>query len=664
MLTSSFHPTFILRLAALALLPLAARAAVRLPSLVGSHMVLQRERPVPVWGWASPGEAVQVTFRGRTYPASLPAADGRWQVLLPPTPAGGPYQLTVQGATGPALVLDDVLVGDVWLASGQSNMQFKVKDPNPGGYQPVRDAAQEIAAANYPRLRMLTVDQALAYRPQAEVGSTSWQVCSPATVAGFSAVAYFFGRDLLLHYQVPIGLVVSSWGGTPAEAWVSAEGLQPLPEFAPVLADFAQRPTLLADDQRAYEARQRDPTTYGRLHDRGYLPSGGTWAAPSFDARAWPTLPVPGAWESQPGLRTYDGVVWLRKELALPATAAGQPLTLSLGQIDDADSTWFDGHLVGYTEGYGKVRTYQVPAALVQAGRHVVAVRVVDTGGGGGLTGGAALQATGAGFSQSLAGPWQYQQGLAPAAVPQPPYPGGAPQAPSVLYNAMINPLLPLALKGVIWYQGESNAGRAAQYRRLLPALITDWRQRFNQPALPFLVVQLANFLAAQPEPGPSAWAELREAQAAALALPGTGLATAIDLGEANDIHPHNKQAVGQRLALAARRVVYADKKVTASGPTYASVAVAGPAARLRFTNLGGGLVVKGDVLRGFAVAGADQHFYWATAKVVGKEVVVSSPQVPHPVAVRYDWADNPDGTLYNRAGLPALPFRTDTWPE
>ena len=651
--------------ASLALVPLGAHATVRLPPLVGSHMVLQRGRPVPVWGWAAPGEAVSVTFRGQAYRASAPDAQGRWQATLPATPAGGPYALTIKGQN--TLELTDVLVGDVWLASGQSNMQFKVKDPNPNGYQPVQNADQEIAAATYPRLRLLTVSQALAYRPQAEVPATAWQVCSPATVAGFSAVAYFFGRDLLQQYQVPIGLVVSSWGGTPAEAWVSAEGLGALPEFGPALAGFAQRTTSLADDQRTYETRQRELLRNGRAHDRGYPPTGPSWATPDFDARAWPTMPVPGLWESQPGLGAYDGIVWLRKEIELPATAAGQPLTLNLGQIDDADSTYFNGQLVGHTAGYSAVRTYQVPAALVRAGRNVLVVRVVDTGGGGGLAGGPPLQAVGASGTLPLAGTWQYQLGLAPEDAPQPPYPGGGPQAPSVLYNAMIAPLRPLALKGVIWYQGESNVGRAAQYQRLFPALITDWRRQFKQPDLPFLFVQLANYLPAQPEPGPSDWAELREAQTAALTLPRTGMATAIDLGVADDIHPHNKQAVGYRLALAARRVAYTDPAAPPDrGPTYAGLAVMGATARVRFApaTLGGGLVVKGSQLRGFAVAGADQQFHWATARLVGPEVVVESPQVPHPVAVRYDWADNPNGTLDNRAGLPAPPFRTDKWAK
>ncbi|WP_223649249.1 sialate O-acetylesterase [Hymenobacter psoromatis] len=653
---------FLLPLAApLALAAPAAQATVRLPALVGSHMVLQRDRPVPVWGWAAPGEAVSVTFRGQAYPASAPDASGRWQATLPPTPAGGPYELVVKGQN--TLELTDVLVGDVWLASGQSNMQFKVKDSYPGGYQPVQDADQEIAAANWPRIRFFTVNQAAAYRPQAEAAGTGWQVCSPATVAGFSAVAYFFSRGLYQQYQVPVGVVVSNWGGTPAEAWVSAEGLRELPEFGARLAAFAAKTTSLSDDQHAYDTQRRERLDNSRRYDKGYLLGGQTWAAPDFDARAWPTMPLPGPWETQPGLATYDGVVWFRKEIDLSARLAGQPLTLTLGKVEDADSTYFNGVKVGSGHDRDQPRSYVVPAGLVRAGRNVIVVRVLDRGGSGGIGGEPAqLALSGAGQTLPLAGPWQYQVGLPPQDQPVPPVPGGAQMAPATLYNAMIAPLQPFAFKGVIWYQGETNVERAAQYRTLFPALITDWRQHWGSE-LPFLFVQLANFQAALPQPAESDWAELREAQAGALRLPRTGMATAIDIGNPDDIHPHNKQEVGRRLVLAARHVAYGDNQLTYSGPTYASMTVVGAAVRLKFTHLGTGLDVKGPTLHGFAVAGADHQFHWATARIVGKEVEVQSPEVPRPVAVRYDWASNPDGNLANRAGLPAPPFRTDTWP-
>ncbi len=467
---------------------LGAQATVRLPALVGSHMVLQRGQPVPVWGWAAPGEQVVVSFLGHDYPAT-PDATGRWQATLPALPAGGPYTLVVEGQN--TITLDDVLVGDVWLASGQSNMELPLRDPHapaPGAYPLILNAEQEVAMANFPQIRQFTVKKVVAYQPQTEGEGSGWQVGSPATASGFSAVGYFFARDLYQRYRVPIGLISSPWGGTPAEAWVSPEALRQLPDFQAPVASLATRP-------------------------------------------------------------------------ARPDTLA-----------KDAQNT------------------------------------------------------------------------------------------PTVLYNGMIAPLQPYALKGIIWYQGESNVGRGAQYRTLFPALIRDWRTRWGRE-LPFIFVQLANFTKALPLPGPSAWAELREAQASALALPGTGMAVALDLGDPDDIHPANKQDVGHRLALAARQVAYGDKKVLAAGPTYQSMQVIGGQIQLKFSHVGKGLQLKSGTttLAGFAVAGADGQFHWAAATLAGRdEVVLTCAAVPAPVAVRYAWADNPLGNLYNSASLPATPFRTD----
>lgn len=637
-----------------------AHATVRLPSLVGSHMVLQRDKPLPVWGWAAPGETVRVTFRGQTYQAPAPDATGRWQVTLPATAAGGPYQLTVKGQN--TLVLQDVLVGDVWLASGQSNMQMPVKD-GPGGYPIVQNADQEVAAANFPNIRFYTVAQTVAYRPQAEVQGTGWQVCSPATVARLSAVAYFFGRDLYQRYHVPIGLLVSSWGGTPAEAWTSAEGLRAFPEFQAQIQDFAHRTTTPADDQRTFDTHMAEYRQALSSRDQGRSLGGQSWASPTYDAHAWPTMLLPAPWEETPGLSSYDGIIWFRKEIDLTAADVRQPLELDLGPIDDIDSTWVNGVPVGSTNVHNLPRAYPVLARAVHPGRNVIAVRVTDTGGGGGLYGKPdMLHLTTAARSLPLAGPWQYQVGIAPENLPKAPV-GNSPNPPTDLYNGMIAPLVPFAIKGAIWYQGENNVPHAEQYRTLLPALITDWRRHWGYE-FPFLFVQLANFLPAKSEPAESEWAELREAQAMTLSLPHTGMATAVDVGNPDDIHPTNKQEVGRRLALVARHVAYGDKAVVYSGPSYASLAITGGAARLTFTNLGGGLLAKDGELRGFAVAGADHQFHWATARIEGEQVVVQSTQVPAPVAVRYDWADNPAGNLYNKAGLPALPFRTDAWPE
>jgi sialate O-acetylesterase len=468
---------------------LAAQATVRLPALVGDHMVLQRNTKVPIWGWAAPGEQVTIVFQGKTYTA-MPDADARWQVLLPTADAGGPFQMTIKGQN--ELIIQDILLGDVWLASGQSNMELPLRDknaPSPNAYPLPLNAAQELAAANYPSIRQFTVKKVVAYQPQMENAGYDWKVCTPGTASSFSAVGYFFARDLFKRYHVPIGLISCPWGGTPAEAWVSAPALKKLTDFQATVAEIEQR----------------------------------------------------------------------------------------TGQSD---------------------------AVLKEP--------------------------------QNL---------------------------PSVLYNGMVAPLLPYAVKGVIWYQGESNVSRADQYRTLFPALIQDWRSKWGSE-LPFLFVQLANWTKALPEPAESDWAELREAQAQALGLPRTGMAVAVDLGEADNIHPANKQDVGHRLALAARKVAYGDQKVVAAGPTFQTMKVKGNRVQLTFTNVGGGLQVKGDgSLKGFAVAGADKQFYWAKAKRQGKTVTLTCDAVLTPVAVRYDWANNPDGNLYNKEGLPAVPFRTDQWP-
>ncbi|WP_310397776.1 sialate O-acetylesterase [Hymenobacter sp.] len=653
-----------MKILCLALLPLLlahepARATVRLPRLVGDHMVLQRDQPLPLWGWAGPGEAVSVTFRGKAYAATTGGPAGKWTVTLPPTPAGGPYALLIKGSN--EVRVADVLVGDVWLAAGQSNMEWPVRDAT--------GAAAEIAAATYPTIRRLDVPNVAALSPQAEFGGAGWQVCSPRTVGEFSAVAYFFARDLHQHNpRVPLGLITADWGGTPAEAWTSAPALRTHPDFAARVAVVtAAQPSILAQ-QADYRARVEAWQASPAGQDQGRRPGQLSWAAPGFSAANWPAMPLPGYWEGQAeALRDFDGVVWLRKEFTLTAAEAGQPAQLALARIDDDDSTWVNGVPVGGTRGYYPIRRYAVPGPVLQAGRNVIAVRVVDNGGGGGIWGAAAdMRLTTATRTVPLAGAWQYHPAYDPATQPPNPFPGGPEMLPTALFNGMIAPLLPYALAGVIWYQGETNAPRAEQYRTLFANLIRDWRAQWQRPALPFLFVQLAGYQPTGPEPAESAFAELREAQQLALALPATGMATAVDVGDSTDLHPRNKQAVGRRLALAARRVAYRETATVASGPVFTSLTVSGNTARLRFTNQGTGLVLKdagGPYLKGFALAGADRKFWWAQGEVQGDAVVLRCPAVPAPVAVRYAWGNMPFVNLYNREGLPAPPFRTDAWP-
>ncbi|UOR05958.1 sialate O-acetylesterase [Hymenobacter aerilatus] len=641
----------VLPLLAATLAATTTHAAVRLPKLVGDHMVLQRDKPLPIWGWADAGEAVTVMFKGKTYKATPTGDAGKWMVQLPATPAGGPYALVVKGQN--TITVHDVLMGDVWLASGQSNMEWPLREANNG--------AQEVAAANFPNIRLLDVPNAVASTPKTDFGGTGWHPCTPETVAGFSAVAYFFGRDLQKQYNVPIGLISSEWGGTPAEAWTSTEALGTLPDFKGKVAastgDIEQR-------QQAYAAQlaqwQRTPAA----HDQGRAAGHAPWSAAGVATPDWPTMPLPGPWEQHANLAALDGVVWFRKEVDLTAAEAGKPLTLHLSVIDDADSTWFNGTFVGTTNGYATPRAYTVPAALVKPGRNTIAVRVLDLGQGGGIWGKPEdLHLTTATRTLPLSGDWRYHIGVDNRLAPPNPFPGGAQNEPTLLFNAMIAPLIPYAIKGVIWYQGESNASRAAQYQKLFPTMIRDWRGRWQEGDFPFLFVQLANFQPDQDQPADYEWAELREAQRQTLSLPNTGMAVAIDIGNTNDIHPRNKQEVGRRLALAARRVAYNDKNVVYSGPTFEKMEPRGTTVRLTFSNLGGGLVLKdasGPYLKGFAVAGADRKFHWAQGRLEGNTLVLSSKEVSQPQAVRYDWSNSPTPNLYNKAGLPASPFQAN----
>ncbi len=618
--------------------------------LFTDHVVLQRDLPVPVWGWTEPGGRVKVTLAGQSVETTADD-QGKWMARLGPYPAGGPHAMAV---TGPKQAeVKDILVGDVWLCSGQSNMEWSVNHADRG--------PMEVAAADHPRIRLFTVPQKAAVEPQILVDA-AWEVCSPKAVAEFSAVGYFFGRDLQRELNVPIGLIDSSWGGTVAEAWASAGGLEPLGDFAGALGavraekDEEGKPPLRLDQAMAAWWKKNDPGSSEQP----------PWSDPRFDDTAWKSMDLPGHWEDR-GLANFDGIAWFRKEVELPQAWDGKELTLTLGAIDDRETTFVNGVEVGQTNRHDINRRYKVPAGVARGGRNVVAVRVLDTGGNGGFAGPKdEMRLTLAGDEKTepvaLAGAWAFRGSSPMGELSTPPdSPGSNPNRVTVLYNGMIAPLRPFPIKGAIWYQGEANAGRPAQYRRLLPAMIRDWRTQLESGEFSFFIVQLANFMRRKPEPGESQWAELREAQTlTAKNLPRTGLALAIDIGDAADIHPTNKQEVGRRLALEALAKTYG-KDVESSGPVFKAMESKEHAVRLSFDHLGGGLVAGGGgKLEGFAVAGEDGQFAWADATIEGDAVVVSSPKVEKPRAVRYAWADNPACNLYNQAGLPAVPFRTD----
>jgi len=634
----------------------AASAVPQLPflhPLFCDHMVLQRDRPVPVWGWTKPCAKIMVQMLGQTVTGQA-GQDGRWEVMVGPYPAGGPHVLTIHGPQ--SVTLSDVLVGDVWVCSGQSNMQMGIAE--------ARNAKDEIAAADNPQIRLCSVPMHIAFQPERTI-DLAWSVCTPASVStggwgGFSAAGYYFGRALQQELKIPIGLIHASWGGTVAEAWVSRVSLGKLPDFVKPLEEYDRDLATWSKGAAAYEEAL---AAWWKAHDPGSVTPHG-WESPMHDDADWKSMTLPTKWEDA-GLPDFDGVVWSRRTIIVPPSWAGHDLALHLGKIDDRDVTFVNGTRVGGLDNWEADRHYTVPGRLVQANHNVIAVRVLDTGGAGGLYGPAEdmwIAPANAGPVERIAitGPWRYRAtaDLSKHPIPQPM--DQNPNRVTVLSNGMIEPLIPFGIKGAIWYQGESNVGRAEQYARLLPALIGDWRARFRSGEFPFLIVQLANFTDPPAEPGDDAWAELREAQAkVAATLPGAGLAVAIDIGEAKDIHPKNKQEVGRRLALAALHGTYG-RTTEWSGPVFRSMTVTGGAARVSFDHAAGLKTADGSPVKGFAVAGAAGPFVWADAKVDGDAVVVSSPKVSAPVTVRYAWAANPVCNLVNGAGLPAVPFRTD----
>lgn len=626
---------------------------LQLARIFSDGMVVQRGARIPVWGWAAPGAVVTARFKG-SVARDMADSSGRWTVTFPASAAGGPYRLTVDAGSEHASV-GDVLVGDVWVAAGQSNMEFSLSVAN--------DAATEIVAAHDSSIREFKVPNSWAERPATDdVVGGSWAPADPQHVGAFSAVAYFFARELRRTQHVPIGIVNVTWGGSAIETWMSARTQGRSEESA---SEQIARERVRGDSVRkAMQAR------FGNVdHDQGLVNGVAVWAAPTSSDSGWAGIRVPALWESV-GYADLDGVAWYRTTVTLSADEAAHDAQLSLGPVDDDDITWVNGVEVGRTRGWNVPRNYRVPASALHAGANVIAVRVTDSGGGGGIYGPPEqLHLDVNGATHSLAGEWKFRVGEVGALAMDG---QRVNKIPAVVYNRMVYPLLPIAIKGVIWYQGESNANderQARAYRGQFQQLVTSWRQAWNggkEPSFPFLWVQLPNYM--HPDSTPTAsggsWPIQRESMAAALALPKTGQAITIDVGEENDIHPKNKLDVGKRLALVARKVAYGEK-VLASGPTYRSHVVRGDSVIVQLANVGGGLVsrAKDGSVGGFAIAGADHRFVWAKAKIEGNRVVVWSDQVPKPVAVRYAWANNPAGAnLYNREGLPAAPFRTDDW--
>ncbi len=626
-----------------------ATGQVKLPAIIRDSMVLQRNAPIKIWGWAADGEKVKLKFNNKTYNTKA-AANGRWQITLPAMKAGGPYVMLISGNN--TIRLKEILIGDVWLCSGQSNMvhQLNIHDVT---------YANEIVTANYPQVRQFLIPTLTSLQgPKEDLPAGGWTPAVGEAVRPFSAVAYFFAKRIHEKYKVPIGIINASVGGTPIEAWTSEEGLKDFPVMQSVIAknkDTAyvnglNRGALRANANRTVPLRDKGLTETPQWFETNYLP------------KAWHSINIPGYWEDQ-GIKDLNGVVWYRREIDIPASMTGKPAKVFLGRIVDADILYINGKQVGTTSYQYPQRRYAVSANLLTTGKNIFVIKVTNTGGKGGFVPDKPYLLFAGNDTIDLKGTWQYKVGevYMPRSAPAGSTGIAAQNQPAALYNAMLAPVINYAIKGFVWYQGESNTNRAAEYAKIQPAMIADWRSKWKRQDAPFLYVQLPGFMDYNYLPSQSQWAELREAQLRSLAVPSTAMVVAIDLGEWNDIHPDNKKDVGERLALAAQKIGYAEN-VVHSGPVYRSSIIDSNRIIISFDHIGSGLITKdGETPAEFAIAGADKKFTWAKTKIDGDKIIAWSADVPKPEYVRYAWADNPvNPNLYNKAGLPASPFRTD----
>jgi sialate O-acetylesterase len=662
----------------LSLVPHPLQADVRLPSIFSNHMVLARAESVPVWGKANPGERVRVTLAGHTVEA-VADADGCWRVDLNLQNCGpGPFEMTVDGNN--RITIHDAVVGDVWLASGQSNMEHLLRA--------TADADREIANSANPLLRQFSVKKAGSIRPADDcVGA--WSVAGRETAGDFTAVGYYFGKELQQTRKLPVGIIHASHGGTYIEPWTPADVFDRVPVFK-ASADALRR---WAKEYPAQKARfAADYTAWLRKHHREDVPckEPTRYADENAFTADWQTVNLPGK-VLDAGLPS-SGTFWIRRDVQVSTLLASQGFKVMIGPLEGDWQVYWNGDKIDamtqtQLPGKGFACYFAVPRDHIRSGKNTLAIRIFSPASPLVIAG----RSLWAG-PLDLDGKWLAKverslPELSPEEIASKPRQTFAPPEglPGTLFNAMIHPLVPYALSGVLWYQGENNVKRAYEYRIAFPTLIQGWREKWKREDLPFYFCQVCNNFAKPVQPAESAWAELRESQSLALQLPHTGQATTIDLGEAGDLHFRDKKTVGHRLFLIAEAQLLGHPAAF-SGPTFQSVAFAAGRARIRFDHTDGGLAAAtlpatysvktllgqaaplhrnrpGSELEGFAICGADRNWVWADGRIKGDCVVVWSDKVPQPIAVRYAWADNPICNLYNGAGLPASPFRTDTFP-
>ncbi len=623
----------------------AAQAQIKLPAVIRDSMILQRNEKINIWGWASKGEKVGIKFNGKTYKTRT-GNDGKWMLQLAPMKAGGPFTMEVSGKN--KITLHDILLGDVWLCAGQSNMEHQMK------LHSVK-YPEEIANANYTEIRQFKVPNVTnLVSPQNDLQGGSWKWADSTNVKDFSAVAYFFAKALYEKYHVPIGIINASWGGIPIEAMMSEKSLQSFPNILATVEKNKDTAYVNETNRKAFAAMRAMP----HPEDKGMTEK---WFDPSYAPKEWHRIAVPGFWEDE-GAKGLNGVVWYRREIDVPSSMTNVPAKVFLGRIVDADELYINGIKVGTTGYMYPQRRYPVPGGVLKPGKNLFVVRVTNNFGKGGFVPDKPYELIAGNDTIDLTGYWQYKVG----SINTPHHSFGSfgislQNQPTALYNSMIAPLVDYTIKGFLWYQGESNAGRPDEYAKLQPTMINDWRSKWQEGNLPFLFVQLPGFMDYNYLPSESQWAMFREAQAKSLSLPNTGMAVAIDIGEWNDIHPDLKKEVGDRLALAAEKIAYGEN-IVYSGPLYQSQAIQGNKIIISFTNTGSGLTTNDDEPPAeFAIAGADKKFVWANAQIDNDKVIVSNKDVPDPKYVRYAWADDPvNPNLINKEGLPTEPFRTD----
>ncbi|HZY81494.1 MAG TPA: sialate O-acetylesterase [Cyclobacteriaceae bacterium] len=619
---------------------------VRLPKIISDGVVLQRDRTIRIWGWASANEKITVAFNGKTRKASA-QADGKWSVEFPAMKAGGPFELTVTGKN--RITVKNILVGDVWVCAGQSNMvhQMDIHDVT---------YANDIITANYPAIRHFKVPTKTDLTGvSGDVGDAAWQSAIGEEVRPFSAVAYFFAVKIYEKYKVPIGLINASVGGTPIEAWISEQGFKEFPQHLKTIGQNKDTAYVNGIERR----RPRPVPPPSQPADKG-LSGPKPWYAVDYKPGNWRTINIPGYWEDQ-GIKDLNGVVWYRREIELPKSMEGKPARMFLGRIVDANKVYVNGTDVGTTTYQYPQRRYKIAPNILKAGKNVFVIKVTNFNGKGGFVPDKPYCVFTDTDTVDLKGYWQYKVGE--VFTPAPPAFQGinAQNQPTALYNGMVGPYINQGIKGILWYQGEANTGRATEYAGLQKALIVDWRERFSTPNAPFIYAQLPGFMDVNYLPSESEWATLRESQMKALSVLNSAMTVNIDLGEWNDIHPDNKKDVGERMALAALKLAY-NENVVYSGPLYKEHSISGNKVTISFSHVGSGLITKdGEEVGSISIAGTDKKFVWAKSKIEGDKLVVWNDAVTEPKYVRYAWADNPDNpNLINKEGLPASPFRIE----